>query len=394
MSLKKKVITGVKLTTNEMVVVSSLNFIKNIILARLVEPSDFGLISISTVFIGVAQLFMDLGVGNAIIQKKDTTIRQLSTLYWMNIALGFICFFVLSLLSPVIANVYDEKELSTVILLVSLTFLISPWGNQFSNLMKKSMMFGILFRINLMASVISFVFAVYTAYIGWGVYALILSSVLRVFSNTVFNIFYGLKHFEKPKLIFKLNEVKDHLRFGLFRLGDMLTNKIGSNLDVLIIGKMLNVEVLGYYQLASHLIRIPVSKINPILTKVTFPLFSRIQDNDKQINKYFRNAFNLLALINIPILVGLGLTSKEVITVVYGIKWLPAADIVTILAFVGINQSLGNIGGSVILAKGRSDIGFYWNFVRAFILAGFIYISIRINPSLTGVGYGLLLANI
>lgn len=161
--------------------------------------------------------------------------------------------------------------------------------------------------------------------------------------------------------VFDWSECKEYIPFGAFQLASRLVNRIGSNMDVILIGRFMGAEALGIYNLAYQIVTIPVLKINPIITRVAFPVFSKNHQDHSALNDGFLHMTKLLSLVSFPILMGLTAVSNIFILTIFGQKWLEAVPILQIMAVVGILRVLMNPNGSVILAKGKANIAFYWD---------------------------------
>ncbi len=391
MSLKQKAIKGVKWTSLSTLIVTVLQLATYAILMRYLEEKDFGQMAIVMVAIGLSNVFLDMGISNAIIQKQDVTRNQLSSLYFLNLFTGLILFLLIFAITPFVATFYNDKQLNELILIVSLTFLIQPLGQQFKILLQKELRFEILAIIEIIVAIVAFVTAIMLSFYDFGVYSLVYSKLCSSIILTLLLFVYGLKLF-KPHLYFNRKELKGFLSFGFFQMGERLINYFSTQIDKLIIGKMLNLEQLGIYYLAWQIIIMPLSKINPIVTRIAFPVFSKIQNDVSLLNKYYKKAISLLMAINLPLMAGLGIVAYEFIYLYYGEGHEQIAGLLQILIFVGLIKAFGNPGGSVILAKGRADVGFYWNLVWLSAISLSSYGFIKIFKTLESAAYAQLFA--
>jgi len=390
MSLKKKVILGIKWNSALAVFTSIMAIAKTAIMARLLSPTEFGLMAMIEGIIVFGNPLADMGIGAAIIQKSKVTVKQLSTLYWLNILLGIFVYVVMVSISPFIADFYNEEVLEDLLILLALTFLISPAGAQFNILFQKNLNFGVPAKIDFIANIISFVISVALAYHNWGVLSLIYGRLARVTFSTLFLISFGLK-MHKPKLYFNLREVKSIVGFGSFQMGERYAQILSGNWDKILIGKLLGAEILGFYNIAYTFIVMPVQIINPIVTKVAFPVFSMVKENQEKMNSYYYKALSMLMTINFPVYIGIVLVAPELVQILFGEQWLPSVVILQILAFEVLFRSIGNPGGSVIKARGRADIGFYWSIVRSIAVLISIFIAYYISNTVISIAIGILI---
>lgn len=391
MNLKNTVLSSVKWTTGSSIVNSIVQIIQLSLLARLLSPVDFGLIAIAMVVIGFSQLFIDMGVSNAIIYKQQVSDQQLSTLYWLNVIIGAIFFGFLYLLAPIIGSFYKSPELIPVLKILSIIFLIKPWGQQFVTLLQKELEFDITSKIEILARVITFIFIVILAYKGFGAYSIAIGSVFYALLSTLGYVFFGRKLF-LPQIHFKLTEVSEFLNFGLFQMGGNFLNYLSTQIDTIVIGKLLGVEILGIYNVAKDLTSKPYAVINPIITKITFPLLSKFNGDTINFKKLFLMVVKYLSLVNFPVYFLIALFAEEIVMFMFGIKWIDSILLIRILAFSFILRSIGSPAGSLLLSKGKANVSFYWGLV-VFILYAFV-LFIGSYWGLYGIAFGILLLQI
>lgn len=379
--------SGIKWTSISSIFIAFIQLAQLAILAHYLEPSDFGLIAIVSVIIGFSALFMDLGISSSIIHSQDITHEQLSSLYWLNIASGIFLFVIIYCLAPVLAVFYNENELIPIIQLLAVTFIISGVGNQYSVLLQKELQFNVMAKISIISMLLGFIVSVGLAIRGHGVYALVYSSLVNSTAGSVFNILIGIKSY-RPSLIYRHQEIMPMITFGMFQMGEKSLNFINSQFDVILIGKLLGTEALGIYTVSKNLSTRPAQVINPIITKVTFPIMAKVQDDVVKLRAIYLKTINYLSSVNFPVYILLAILAKPIILILFGEKWQDSIIILQILSVYGAIRSTGNPVGSLLLAKGRADMGFYWNLG----LFTFIPLTIYIGSQwkLGGVAYSLL----
>lgn len=388
MSLKSQVLSGVKWSTLASFINSIVQIIQLAILARLLEPTDFGLIALVMVVIGFSQMFIDMGLSNAIIYKQKISIEQLSSLYWLNVLIGIMFFVLLIFSSPLIAKIYEDPKLTTLINIVAITFLIKPWGQQFMVLLQKNLQFNAIAIIDIISRFFSFLVIIILAYNDFGVYSLAIGSIVFSIISTIGYNYYG-RNLYKPKLYMNVKQLKDFLSFGLFQMGEKIIQYFSTQFDTLLIGKLLGVEMLGVYNVAKNLVSKPSSIINPIVTKVTFPLMSKFNDDITQLKSVFLKMMNFLAYANFPVYLLIAVLAKPIIFLMFGKEWEEAIPIVQILSITFLLLSIGNPSGSLLLSRGKANIAFYWN-LTLFI---FYPLSIYIGSfwGIVGITWGTLI---
>jgi len=388
LSLKQKAISGVKWTTLSTVVTTILQLLQLAILTRFLDPSAFGLMSLVMVVIGFSQAFLDMGISNAIIHKQEITKDQLSTLYWVNVLAGVILFGIISILAPFMAEFYKEPELTELILVVALTFVIQPFGQQFMILWQKDMRFREIAKIDIVNKSISLVVSVYLAYKGYGVYALVYGTLAGVVSQTVQYLYTGLREY-RPSFVFNIKEIKEFLSFGVYQMGEKTINFFNREVDTLLIGKLLGVEALGIYTIAKQLAMKPIEIIGPIITKVTFPTMAKVQYDNSRLKYIYLKTINYLSSVTFPIYAFLIIMAPELILILFGEQWKESIPILQILSIYGLIRSTGSPVGSLVLSKGKANWAFWWNFGLFFYVPIGIYISSQWG--LTGISWGLVI---
>lgn len=391
MSLKEKAAGGVKWTAISAVTSTICQLALIAILARFLSKKDFGLMAIATFVIGFSQMFIDMGISNAIIYKKEVTHKQLSSLYWLNIISGCLIFLIMFLLAPYIATFYEEPKLKNVINIVALTFLIQPFGMQFAVLLQKDLDFKSLAIRDVGSKVLTLIVGSLLGYLGFGVFALAISNLVGVAVATFLLLVVGLK-MHRPGFYFKYSEIKEFVSFGLFQMGEKIMNYFNSQIDSVIIGKFLGMEVLGTYNIAKNLVMRPPQIINPIITKVSFPVMAKIQHDIVKLKTIYLKTLNLMSSVNFPVFLFMAAFADPIVRLLFGDQWSEAIIVLQILSIYSLIRSTVNPVGSLQLAKGRADLGFYWNL----ILLLFVPLSIYAGSfwGVKGVCYAFLLLQI
>ncbi|RMD45128.1 MAG: colanic acid exporter [Aquificota bacterium] len=386
MSIKKKAISGVKWTGVSTLFGSLSQILKIAILARFLSPDDFGLMALAMVVIGFTQTFADGGVSNAIIYKQDIDKKQLSSLYWFNVFIGFFLFILILIITPLFSSFYGEEELKKIIPIIGITVLLQSFSFQFRALFEKELRFDLLSKAEVLSKFLSLLFAVFLAYEGYKVYALVYSFVLMVLSEVILVVFYGLK-IHRPSFYFSFRDILFFVRFGMFQLGERLTNYFTSQLDVILIGKLLGTDTVGIYSVVKQVVMRPAYLINPVITRVSFPIMSKFQNDIRKLKDIYLKTVKYVASINFFVYWIMIVLAPELIYILLGEKWLPYATVFQLLSGYFMFRSIGNPVGSLILARGKPDVEFYWNIVMVFyislwIVLGSIYGIIGVSFSL------------
>lgn len=371
--LKRHAAIGVRWTALSTIITTILQFIQLAVLGRLLDPKAFGLMAMVMIVIGFAQLFSQMGLSEALIQRKAPTTNELSSLYWLNIASGAVVCFVVWGITPLIAKGFGTPELKSILPFVAVSFAIAPFGTQFQALMQKSLRFNILAVIEITYVIINTSLSIILAWFGLGVWSLIWGNLIGMIVRTSILIKYGWNQSTRPQFYFHWPEVAEYFRFGLYRVGAMSTNYFNSRTDQIFLGAVLGAETLGYYSMAVNLVLMPIQKINPLVTRVAFPVFSQVQDDIPRLQRGYLQMVRLLMFMNAPILIGLSAVASLAIPLVLGEQWKSTVPLVQVLAFYALIRSLGNAGGSLILALGRADWTLYWNLLLIFVVPPIVY---------------------
>ena len=322
------------------------------VLARLLDPRDFGLVGMVTAFTGVLNLFRDFGLSSATVQRFEVSEEQVSTLFWINVVIGAILALILVASSPVVAAFYHEPHLLWVSIVLAAAFLFNAIGVQHSALLQRQMRFTAIALIDTVCLVASTFVAISMAMLGFGYWALVASAVLLPLFTTVCLWLATGWIPGRPRL---RAEIQSMMRFGGGVTLISLVNYIAYNLDKVALGRLWGANIVGIYGRAYQLINLPTENLNSAVGGVALSALSRLQDNPQRLKSYFLKGYSLVLALTIPITIACALFAKDMILVVLGPKWKDAVDIFrllapTILVFALINPlwwltcSLGMIG--------------------------------------------------
>jgi O-antigen/teichoic acid export membrane protein len=385
--LKAQAISGVKWGGVSMGVITGLQFLTLAVLARLLSPSDFGVVAMAMVVVGFVQGFSDMGLSNAVIQRQNVPKDHLSSLFWINTLTGILLFIFILLVSPLAVVYFAKTELFNYLVLAGLVLLISPGGQVFNMLLRKELRFKTLSKIEIMATTVYSVSAIGLALAEYGALSLILGQVIRSLF-TVGVLFFVFRKEWLPRFHFSWKEVRGYLSFGAFQMGERVINYLCANIDYIIIGRVLGPAALGFYSVAYQIMMLPLHKVNPIIGRVAFPTFSRIQHDNSAMRRGYCKAINYISMLSFPMLAGMFVVAPEFIKLVYGPKWAPSIIVLQIFCLAGAFKSLINPTGSILLAKGRADISFYWNVFAVIVIS--VAVLVGVNWGIVGVSIAIL----
>ena len=389
MNLKKSAIRGLKWSTSARIGKQILQFVTLIILARLLNPEDFGLMASAMVVIGLANVFRDLGISAALIQRQEVTDDLYSSVFWISVLLGIIFMALLIILAPIIANFFNVSTLIPMLKVLSLSFLFSGFSIVQQAMMEKTFKFKNIAIFELSSTFIGALTGISFALLNYGVWSLVFQNL--IFSFTL-SLLIWLNFSQKPRFYFSFIEIKSIAKFSGNLAGFNILNYFVRNADYILIQKFLGEQQLGYYTLAYRLMLYPLQNVSAVITRVMYPVLSKIQqDNDKFRNIYTKIT-NSIALLTFPLMLGLIAVSDNFVLVVFGIKWEPVTNLILILAPLGLIQSIYTPAGMIYQAKGRTDWWFRWGVVTGVLFITAFWIGLKWG--VIGVAMAYLIVNL
>jgi O-antigen/teichoic acid export membrane protein len=337
-----------------------------IILARLLLPEQFGLIAMLTIFMEVAQSFIDSGFGSALIQKQSADHLDECSIFYFNILVSFLAGGALCLSAPWIAAFYQTPLLTPLARILSLSLVINAFGIIHNTLLTKRIDFKVQFKVSAIATVLSGSIGIAMAYKGYGVWSLVAQYVCSNLFRTI--LIWNFLSW-RPSLIFSWHSLRSMFSFGSKLLFSSLLHTICTNMYLVIIGKTFSATDLGYYTRAQETQHLPVSNISSIVGRVTFPLFSSMQGDRERLKRATRKAICALAMINFPLMIGLAVVAKPLVLVLLTEKWLPCVPYLQLLCVGGMLYPLHAINLNVLISQGRSDLFFRLEIYKKILIA-------------------------
>lgn len=359
------------------------------ILGRLLSPADFGMMAMMSIVIGLANLLADFGISNFLVQTKNLTGRLFTALFVLCIGGAFCLAGCTVLVSPLVADYYNTPVLASLLPVLGIVVFVTAIGQPFFALLQREMQFKDIAIIEVIAGLSGLSVSIYLALMNHGIWSLIGGQLALSIVKSVMCVIKSLSfiHF---KWEVHWNEVSRIVRFGNFQMGERILAFASLNLDKVIVGRMLGDGALGIYSVAYQLVFRPFSILNPVFTRVALPLFSHIQDDNIRLTRGYLVMIRTIALIAFPVYLFMILASDSIVYLLLGSKWADASGIIAILGFLGFVLSLGNPIGSLILAKGRPDLGFYYTIIAVCIYSFAIYMGS--NFGVRGVASGFVIA--
>ncbi len=352
-SVASKSIHGIIWSAIERFSLQGVNFIIGIILARLLFPSDFGMIGMLSIFLSVSQTFIDCGFSNALIRQKETSTEDYGTAFIINFAISVVAFVVLYLSAPYVATFYNMPDLQPVMRVVSTTLIINALYTVHKVKLSRNVDFKTQAKASLCAAIISGILGITLAYNGFGVWSLVYQTVCNSILNFVLMIVL-LKWFPKP--IFTKKSFHSLFGFGSKILIASIISSIYSNLYNIVIGKCFSASSLGFYTRADQLGMFPSNNVAGILSRVTYPILSQLQDEPDRLRRIYIKYLQMSCFVVFPLMMGLAALAKPLIVLILGEKWLPSVILLQILCFGMMLDPVCNINLNLLYVKGRSDL--------------------------------------
>ena len=328
-----------------------LSMISAVVLARLLTPTDFGIIGMVTVFINFLFIFKDIGLAHATIQKDNINNSQISTLFWINGIISISLGAILVVSSPLVAQFYERSELTAVMSALSISFVLEGFTIQHNALLRRHFKFTTLAVIDIVSRLIHLVVAITMAVMGYSYWALVGGSIAR---SVILLLLTYVSCPWMPGRIQRGAGVRGMLKFGgHITIGNIL-GYLARNLDKILIGKFLGVVPLGLYNKAHHLLIVPLSQIRLPLTNLSLPVLSSLKYESARYQSYFSKMLDISISVALPFCFYSFIESEFLIRLLLGPNWMGAVEIFRILALGGIFVSISFLPGLVMLSHGFS----------------------------------------
>lgn len=377
-SIKQQALSGIKWNSVAKITTDLLSVVQLMIVARYIDKVDFGTMSIIHVVLGMVGMFTDLGMYAAMMHKQDITNDQYNSIYWFNWILNGAIFVLICIAAYPIALFYNDVNLTHLICLAALGVLLAPFGKIFYTIKQKNLEFSFISKVGIIGNALVFISTVLFCLLGFGIYALILPVLIRgAFTAIVFSI-AGRKQF-RIAWHFNMAEIKDFFKIGIYDTGAQLMDYISYKIDVLLIGRLFGLEVLGLYNMGKELALKVMKMLNPIVSSVATPILSKLQNEPDKIKLNYSRILLFLTTINFPVLFALFVFAEPVVNIFFSDKYADAAVFVRILSIWGMFATIGNPAGNLVIAKGRTDLSFKWTIIRFCCAPVAIYIASFFN---------------
>ena len=352
-NIKNKTVSGLIWRFMERCGAQGVNFVVSIILARLLAPELYGTIALITVFTAILEIFVDSGMGNALIQKKDADDVDFSSVFYFNMLMCVVLYGVMFISAPYIAKFYKDSELTPIVRVMSLVLIISGLKNVQQAYVSRTMQFKRFFFATLGGTIVAAVVGIWMAYEGYGVWALVAQNLVnKVIDTTV--LWFTVKW--RPKLLFSIKRLKGLVSYGWKLLASSLLDTVYNNLRQLIIGKLYSSSDLAFYNRGKQFPNFVITNINTSIDSVLFPAMSSQQDDTERVRSMTRRSIKISSYIMWPLMMGLAFTATSIVSLVLTDKWLPCVPFLRIFCFVYVFFPIHTANLNAIKAMGRSDL--------------------------------------
>lgn len=378
-TLKQKAASGMVWTALQKYSTMFISFISGIILARLLTPYDYGCIGMLSIFMVLAEAFIDGGFGSALIQKKQPTQEDYSTIFWWNLGMAAVMYTILFVSAPAISRFYDIPLLCDVLRVQGLVLFIYAFNIVQRNQLRKKLNFRVLSIVTIITSVTSLAVTIFMAYKGFGVWALVAQNLITA-AIPAFVFWFFIKW--RPILVFSRQSFKELFGFGLYMFLTHMVNTFCAKLNTLLIGKIYSPVTLGYWSKAFRTESMASSSISSVMTQVTYPLYTQVQDDKGAMANMVKRLIMTISFITFPMMVILMLTAKPIFVLLYSDRWLASVPYFQVLCLVGLAECLQSVNTQTIAAIGKSKIMFRWTLIKrtigvTFMVGGLFWFGMK-----------------
>lgn len=375
-SLKHKTVKGVLWSSVERFSGQGVTFVFSIILARLLTPDDYGIVTMISIFFSIAGCFIDSGFGSALIRKKDRTEEDIYTCFTFNVIVSIGCYILLFFCAPLIARFYNQTILTPIVRISGLNLMIGAFAGVSGSMFSYRLDFKTPAIISLICNIASGIIGIIIAYLGYGVWALVwqgvVSAMLRSLLTVVASKF-------RPRFAFSKNSFRYLFGYGSKITLSYLIGTIYENIYPIFIGKFYKPSQLGNYSRALGWAQLPSSNITGVLQRVTFPVLAEIQDDDYRLAFNYRRLLRLSAFVVFPLMVGLSAVAAPLIRVVLTSKWDGCIIYLQIVCFALMWYPIHAINLNLLEVKGRSDLFLRLEIIKKVIGLCIMFVAIPLG---------------
>jgi O-antigen/teichoic acid export membrane protein len=388
-SSRKQLLLGIKWTAFSQIIKILTQLLGLMAMAKILPPSDFGLMAMASIAIGFISLFKDLGTSSALIQQSELSQELTDSVFWFNIVLSLLFAALLLLVAPLLAIFFHEPKLTKVLWLLSLNFPLTGLSLVHQALLEKSSNFKPVAKLEASLTILGLLLAILLAKTGWGIYSLVLQTI---FVSSAMSIGLWVVSNYKPKKRFQISHVRSIFNFSMNLTGFSVFNYLIRNGDNFLIGKYLGATDLGIYAMAYKLMTLPMQIISSILSRALYPVLSGMQSNHSLLKSAYLKSSLAFVLLVAPVMFGLYILRDPLVGVVLGRKWKPVIGLLVWLAPIGFMQCIGTTVGLIYMATGKTNLMLKWGLAASIpVLIAFV---IGIQFGIIGVARAYFFASL
>ena len=364
------------------------SFVVSIFLARALTPEDYGQVVLIVAFVTIIQVFVESGLGAALIQKKDVDDLDFSSVFYFNFVVCVILYVLMYLFAPIIAQFYGDDSLTLLIRVIGLSIIILCIKGIQQSYISHNMLFKKFFFSTLGGTIFSGILGVWLAYTGAGIWAIVAQKLSNIIIDTLI-LWLTVKW--RPKKMFSWTRIKELMSFGWRVLASSLLSSIYNNLRSLIIGKLYSSSDLAYYNQGCKFPKAIMNNIDTSIDSVTLPTMSNVQDDKERVKQIAKNSIKMSTYVMAPLMIGLAFCAETIVKLILTDKWLACTPYLRIFCIVYIFYPIHTANLNAIKAMGRSDLFLKLEIVNKII--GMIILLLTINHGVLAIAFGLILSN-
>jgi teichuronic acid exporter len=389
MSLKKQALSGVFWSSMQLFGNQGVSFLVSIILTRLLLPTEFGLIAMLSIFMGLGAALINGGLTQSLIRTQDIGEEDFATVFYFNLGGSILIYVIIFLCAPLIASFYNQELLTLIVRVYAITFVINAFGAIQLTRLNRKMDFKTQMKISIPATILSGITGISLAYMGFGVWSLVWSGIVQALAGTI-QLWYWAKW--KPLWVFSREKFNHHVHYGAKLMFSSILDIIFTNAYTIIIGKFFAPAQVGYYNRADTLQMLPVGNISSIVTKVSYPLFSSIQNDDIRLKSVYQRIMQMVIFLVAPTLILMAVLAEPLFRFLFTEKWLPAVPFFQILCMNGILYPIHSYNLQILNVKGRSDLFLRLEVIKKLLVVVVVVISFQYG--IFGLLYGSVITSI
>lgn len=358
-------------------------FTISVVIARLVAPSQFGMIAMLTVFTSIAGLFTDIGLSTALMRKNNRTQTDCSTVYWYNVGAGLILYSSLFVSAPYVADFYQMSELKAILRVTALSFIISPLAGVHNTLLAIDLNFKAMTKFNILSLVTSGLIGMMFAYLDFQVWALVIQNLVQCILSTTIVL---CKVKWRPSFVFSKSSFKEFFGFSSKLLASRMLDTLYNNIYPIVIGKWYTASDLAFFNRGQSITNLTANLPTGMLQSVTYPMLCKLQDDEDALRNGYRRTLKLAAFVVFPITLGVGAIAFPLINVLYTDVWIYAAGLLSIMVFNMMWYPIAAINLNLLVVKGKSNLFLRLEIIKK--IQGILILLITIPMGLKAMCWG------